>query len=213
MYQRRAAGGVTAMGFPELRNHSGYLIAAAWRAKRGPSKAEAPEAEYESKGAKGAKGALDPGVISPLYTVGKHLKGEHKSYEPWSTAMREMVPEATEPYLDHVWKMLTPAAESKAAKKQKSDGVTGAEATERPEGSGAGPERRDRPDAHEGRAGGGTDRGSAPSARGIVLARPEFTRPVRVERTPEALRAHLSDDQQQAAEMAGRSRRGSRSRG
>jgi len=80
--------------------------------------------------------------------------------------MREMVPEATEPYLDHVWKMLTPAAESKAAKKEKSDGVTGAEATERPEGSGAGPERRDRPDAHEGRAGGGTDRGSAPSARG-----------------------------------------------
>src|SRR5439155_24613182 len=139
---------------------------------------------------------------------GRHLaalhgrKGEHKSYEPWSTAMREMVPEAIEPYLDHVWKMLTPAAESKAAKKEKRDGVTGAEATERPEGSGAGPERRDRPDAHEGRAGGGTDRGSAPSARGIVLARPEFTRPVRVERTPEALRAHLSDNQQQAPEMA-----------
>src|SRR5437016_3018036 len=114
--------------------------------------------------------------------------------------MREMVPEATEPYLDYVWKMLTPAAESKAAKKEKSDGVTGAEATEHPEGSGAGPERRDRPDADEGRAGGGTDREPAPRKRGIVLAREEFTRPVRIERTPEALRAHLSDDQLQGAE-------------
>ena len=136
---------------------------------------------------------LDPELLTPLHQLGRHVLSEHpkSEYEPWAQKMLEHVPGIDEPHLRHTWAMLQPdEEENRGEPRSKTEAREG----DREHGVRSVPDERD--------AGGRHDRRGAPRKRRIIVARPEHTKQVSVERTPADLRQHLGDDALQAAEKA-----------